>query len=346
MGSDDRRNIYATHSLRPPDTSFPRPQDAQACAEEAARLRLELQAALKGAVLPLGAEPAGPGGAAATADPSGTRVAELEALVSELQSRLAASDSGRESEPSPSSSLEGELQSALQRASAAEAKAGESDQLLQSALQRVSAAEAQAAESNRILQDLLAASATETAALRSGLALSEAASEEAVARLAASEKAKGELAEALAEAGRQAKEVVAEAGRQTSAASSTVLAASEQRASEAEVRLAQALTAAEQSALEAGTKLAQALATAEQRALEAEAKLARECELGQAVRKDLERAEQTRAELATDLNVANRKLAGMTERIVLMTGNRSYSLVTSWFPTVLRQRSRRSASSS
>lgn len=312
------------------------PQDAQACAEESARLRIELQAALKEAVHP--AEAVGQG--AAGADHSGERVAELEAQVSELQSRLAAaSDAVREPEPSPSScGLESELQAVAQRASTAEAKVAEAD---------------------RLLQDHLAASAGEAKALRSRLAKAEAESEEAATMLAASEQARADLAEALAEAGGQAKEAldeanqqarealveaIAKAERQASTASLAALSAAEQRALEADARAALAVAAL----AEAAAASPAALAAAELRASEAEARLARECEAAQGVRKELEarlaqeceavqgvrkeleRAEQSRAELATDLNVANRKLTGATERIVLMTGRTSSHSSSCW----------------
>ena len=53
---------------------------------------------------------------------------------------------------------------------------------------------------------------------------------------------------------------------------------------------------------------------------ELEALLSKEREVTAAAIRDCEKAEQKRAELAADLNVANRKLMGATERIVLMTG--------------------------
>ena len=61
-------------------------------------------------------------------------------------------------------------------------------------------------------------------------------------------------------------------------------------------------------------------AEAEARVAEAETRLAKEREATAAAQRDFERADQKRAELAADLNVANRKLNGATERIVLMTG--------------------------
>jgi chromosome segregation ATPase len=87
----------------------------------------------------------------------------------------------------------------------------------------------------------------------------------------------------------------------------------------AEARAAEARAAeAEAIVMEAEEKLSRGIEAAKADRLEAESKLVHELEL---VRRELQRAEQSRAEMAADLNVANRKLNGATERIVLMTGS-------------------------
>ena len=88
---------------------------------------------------------------------------------------------------------------------------------------------------------------------------------------------------------------------------------SSERVAAAEARA----SAAEALAKEAERELSRALDAAAAARMESESKLTRELEFA---RRELERAEQSRAEMAADLNVANRKLNGATERIVLMTG--------------------------